>query len=163
HSVKEAVTTAQMAREIFGTSWIKLEVIGEADTLQPDVFGLVEAARILAADGFDVFPYTTEDLVVAERLLEAGGRVLMAWSAPIAGGRGLTNVYGLKSLPAHFPDVPLVVDAGIGLPSHAAAAMELGYDAILLNTAVAKAGDPAAMARAFAQAIDAGRTAFLAG
>lgn len=160
HSVKEAVTTAHMAREVFGTPWIKLEVIGEADTLQPDVFGLVEAARVLAADGFEVFPYTTEDLVVAERLLDAGCRVLMPWGAPIGSGRGLNNLYGLKALRAHFPDVPLVIDAGIGLPSHAAAAMELGYDAILLNTAVAKAGDPAAMARAFARAIEAGRAAF---
>ncbi|MDQ0467721.1 thiazole synthase [Labrys wisconsinensis] len=163
HSVKEAVTTAHMAREVFGTPWIKLEVIGEADTLQPDVFGLVEAAGILAADGFEVFPYTTEDLVVAERLMEAGCRVLMPWGAPIGSGRGLNNLYGLRSLRAHFPDVPLVIDAGIGLPSHAAAAMELGYDAVLLNTAVAKAGDPAAMARAFARAIEAGRAAFLAG
>jgi thiazole synthase len=162
HSVKEAVTTAHMARELFGTPWIKLEVIGEADTLQPDVFGLVEAARILAADGFEVFPYTTEDLVVADRLLDAGCRVLMPWGAPIGSGRGLNNRYALKTLRAHYPDVPLVIDAGIGLPSHAAAAMELGYDAILLNTAVAKAGDPVAMARAFAQAIEAGRAAFLA-
>lgn len=162
HSVKEAVTTAQMARDIFGTPWIKLEVIGEADTLQPDVFGLVEAAGILCADGFEVFPYTTEDLVVAERLLEAGCRVLMPWGAPIGTGKGLNNVFGLRTLRAHFPDVPLVVDAGIGLPSHAAAAMELGYDAVLLNTAVAKAGDPVAMAGAFAKAIEAGRTAFLA-
>lgn len=162
HSVKEAVTTAHMAREVFGTPWIKLEVIGEADTLQPDVFGLVEAARILSEDGFEVFPYTTEDLVVAERLLEAGCRVLMPWGAPIGSGRGLNNVYGLRSLRAHFPDVPLVVDAGIGLPSHAAAAMELGYDAVLLNTAVAKAGDPVAMAEAFARAVEAGRLAFAA-
>jgi thiazole synthase len=163
HSVKEAVTTAQMAREIFDTSWIKLEVIGEADTLQPDVFGLVEAARILCAEGFEVFPYTTEDLVVAERLLEAGCRVLMPWGAPIGSGQGLNNPFGLRAMRAHFPDVPLVVDAGIGKPSHAAAAMELGYDAILLNTAVAKAGDPVVMARAFSQAIEAGRAAFLAG
>ena len=163
HSVKEAVTTAQMAREVFGTPWIKLEVIGEADTLQPDVFGLVEAARILSADGFEVFPYTTEDLVVAERLLEAGCRVLMPWGAPIGSGKGLNNVFGLRAMRAHFPDIPLVVDAGIGVPSHAAAAMELGYDAVLLNTAVAKAGDPVAMARAFALAIEAGRAAFLAG
>lgn len=162
HSVKEAVTTAQMARDVFGTSWIKLEVIGEADTLQPDVFGLVEAAGILCADGFEVFPYTTEDLVVAERLLEAGCRVLMPWGAPIGTGKGLNNVFGLRALRAHFPGVPLVVDAGIGLPSHAAAAMELGYDAVLLNTAVAKAGDPVAMAGAFAKAIEAGRTALLA-
>ena len=162
HSVKEAVTTAQMARDIFGTSWIKLEVIGEADTLQPDVFGLVEAAAVLCADGFEVFPYTTEDLVVAERLLDAGCRVLMPWGAPIGTGKGLNNVFGLRALRAHFPGVPLIVDAGIGLPSHAAAAMELGYDAVLLNTAVARAGDPVAMAGAFAQAIEAGRAAFLA-
>jgi thiazole synthase len=163
HSVKEAVTTAEMAREIFGSDWIKLEVIGEADTLQPDVFGLVEAARILCEDGFSVFPYTTEDLVVAERLIEAGCKVLMPWGAPIGSGKGLNNLFGLRALRAHFPEIPLIVDAGIGLPSHAAAAMELGYDAILLNTAVAKAGDPAEMARAFALAIEAGRAAFLSG
>ena len=162
HSVKEAVTTAHMAREVFDTPWIKLEVIGDADTLQPDVFGLVEAARILAEDGFEIFPYTTEDLVVAERLVEAGCRVLMPWGAPIGTGRGLNNLFGLRALRAHFPEVPLVIDAGIGLPSHAAAAMELGYDAVLLNTAVAKAGDPVAMAGAFAKAVEAGRAAFLA-
>ncbi len=162
HSVKEAVTTAHMARELFDTPWIKLEVIGEADTLQPDVFGLVEAARILAEEGFEVFPYTTEDLVVADRLVEAGCRVLMPWGAPIGSARGLNNVYGLRSLRAHFPDIPLVVDAGIGVPSHAAAAMELGYDAVLLNTAVAEAGDPVEMARAFALAVEAGHAAFRA-
>ncbi|GGE90533.1 thiazole synthase [Stappia taiwanensis] len=160
HSVKEAVTTAQMAREVFGTPWIKLEVINDAETLQPDVFGLVEAAGILTREGFKVFPYCTEDLGVADRLLTAGCEVLMPWGAPIGSARGLNNVYGLRSLRAHFPDVPLVVDAGLGVPSHAAAAMELGYDAVLLNTAVAKAGDPAAMASAFALAVEAGRTAF---
>lgn len=159
-TVKEAVTTAQMAREVFATPWIKLEVVGEDDTLQPDVFGLVEAARILAADGFQVFAYTTEDLVVAERLLDAGCEVLMPWGAPIGSGRGLNNPYGLRAMRAHFPGVPLVVDAGIGTPAHAAAAMELGYDAVLLNTAIAKAGDPVAMARAFALAVEAGRLAF---
>jgi thiazole synthase len=163
YSVKEAVTTAEMAREVFGTPWVKLEVIGEADTLQPDVFGLVEAARILVAGGFEVFPYTTEDLVVAERLIEAGCKVLMPWGAPIGSGKGLNNVFGLRALRAHFPDVPLIVDAGIGLPSQAAAAMELGFDGVLLNTAVAKAGDPVAMARAFGLAVEAGRAAFLAG
>ncbi|MFI4927156.1 MAG: thiazole synthase [Burkholderiales bacterium] len=162
HSVKEAVTTAQMARDIFQTSWIKLEVIGEVDTLQPDVFGLVEAAGVLCADGFEVFPYTTDDLVVAERLLEAGCRVLMPWGAPIGTGMGLNNLFGLRALRAHFPEVPLIVDAGIGRPSHAAAAMELGYDGVLLNTAVAMAGDPVVMAGAFAQAVEAGRAAFLA-
>jgi thiazole synthase len=159
HSVREAVTTAHMARELFGTTWIKLEVIGNTDTLQPDPFGLVEAARILASEGFEVFPYTTEDLVLADRLVDAGCRVLMPWGAPIGSGLGLNNVYGLRSLRAHFPDIPLVIDAGLGLPSQAAAAMELGYDAVLLNTAVAKAGDPPGMARAFALAAEAGRCA----
>jgi thiazole synthase len=159
HSVREAVTTAQMARELFGTDWIKLEVIGHADTLQPDPFGLVEAARILTDEGFQVFPYCTEDLVLAERLMGAGCKVLMPWGAPIGTGLGLNNLYGLRSLRAHFPDVPLVVDAGLGLPSQAAQAMELGYDAVLLNTAVAKAGDPAAMAEAFAGAVAAGALA----
>jgi len=162
HSVKEAVTTAHMARELFDTPWIKLEVIRDDETLQPDVFGLVEAAKVLNEDGFEVFPYTTEDLAVADRLVEAGCKVLMPWGAPIGSARGLNNAYGLKAMRAHFPDIPLVVDAGLGVPSHAAAAMELGYDAVLLNTAVAEAGDPVAMAKAFALAIEAGRMAFAA-
>jgi thiazole synthase len=162
HSVKEAVTTAHMARELFDTPWIKLEVIRDDETLQPDVFGLVEAAKVLNGEGFEVFPYTTEDLAVADRLVEAGCRVLMPWGAPIGSARGLNNAYGLRAMRAHFQDIPLVVDAGLGVPSHAAAAMELGYDAVLLNTAVAEAGDPVAMARAFALAIEAGRMAFAA-
>lgn len=160
HSVREAVTTAQMARELFDTRWIKLEVIGHADTLQPDPFGLVDAARLLTDDGFRVFPYTTEDVVLAGRLLDAGCEVLMPWGAPIGTGLGLTNIYGLRTLRAQFPDVPMVVDAGLGLPSQAAMAMEMGFDAVLLNTAVAKAGDPAAMAEGFARAVEAGRLAF---
>ncbi|MDQ1900544.1 thiazole synthase [Paracoccus sp. WLY502] len=162
HSAKEAVTTAHMAREVFGTDWIKLEVIGHADTLQPDVFELVQAARILAAEGFKVFPYCTEDLTVCERLLDAGCQVLMPWGAPIGSGLGLNNPHGLRALRAAFPDVPLIIDAGIGLPSHAAAAMEMGYDAVLLNSAVARAGDPAMMAGAMADAVRAGRAAYLA-
>ena len=163
HSVKEAVTTAHMAREVFNTSWIKLEVIGEDDTLQPDVFGLTEAARILSCEGFEVFPYTTEDLVVAERLLAAGCRVLMPWGAPIGSGRGLNNLFGLSALRAHFPEVPLIIDAGLGVPSHAAQALELGFDAVLINTAVAQARDPVQMAAAFAQAVEAGAQARAAG
>jgi thiazole synthase len=163
HTPKEAITTAQMARELFGTDWIKLEVIGNDDTLQPDLFGLVEAAAALAKDGFKVFPYTTEDLVAAERLLAAGCEVLMPWAAPIGSGRGLSNRYALKSLRKYFAGVPLIIDAGIGAPSHAAEAMEMGFDAVLLNTAVASASDPARMARAFAMAIDAGRAAYEAG
>jgi thiazole synthase len=152
-----------MARSLFGTDWIKLEVIGNHDTLQPDVFGLVKAARILSDEGFAVFPYTTDDLVVAERLLEAGCRVLMPWCAPIGSARGPLNVDALRALRAYFPETPLIVDAGLGRPSHAAAVMELGYDAALLNTAVAKAGDPVAMAGAFAGAVKSGHAAFRAG
>ena len=162
-SVKEAVTTAHLAREVFGTKWLKLEVIGEDDTLQPDVFGLVEAARILSAEGFEVFPYTTEDLVVAGKLVDAGCQVLMPWGSPIGSGRGLNNVFGLKALRAHFPDIPLVIDAGIGVPSHAAQAMELGFDAVLINTAIARARDPVAMAEAFSAAVEAGLLAHQAG
>lgn len=163
HSAREAITTAHMAREVFGTNWIKLEVIGNADTLQPDPFALVEAARILCSEGFEVFPYTTEDLIVAERLLEAGCQVLMPWGAPIGSGRGLRHVEALASMRGNFPGVPLIVDAGIGAPSQAAQALEMGFDAVLLNTAVARAGDPVTMARAFARAIAAGRMAFEAG
>ena len=163
HSVKEAVTTAHMGREVFGTSWVKLEVIGEDETLQPDVFGLVEAARILCKEGFEVFPYTTEDPIVAERLLEAGCRVLMPWGSPIGSGRGLNNLFGLTALRARFPEAPMVVDAGIGVPSHAAHALELGFDAVLINTAVSQARDPVGMAGAFAQAVEAGRAAYVAG
>jgi len=162
-TAREAITTAQMARELFDTPWIKLEVIANDDTLQPDLFGLVEAADALGADGFEIFPYTTEDLGAAERLLAAGCRVLMPWGAPIGTGRGLANPYALRTMRAYFPDVPLVIDAGIGAPSHAAQAMEMGFDACLLNTAVAKAGDPVRMAEAFANAIEAGRVAFESG
>jgi thiazole synthase len=162
-TTREAITTAEMARELFGTDWIKLEVIGNDDTLQPDVFGLVEAAGALARDGFKVFPYATEDLSVAERLQRAGCEVIMPWGAPIGSGQGLANVAALTSLRAYFPDIMLIIDAGIGAPSHAALAMELGYDAVLLNTAVAKAADPARMAEAFASVVKAGRLGFEAG
>jgi thiazole synthase len=162
-TAKEAVATAEMARELFGTPWIKLEVIANDDTLQPELLGLVEAAAVLVAEGFQVLPYTTEDLSVAERLVGAGCAVLMPWAAPIGSARGLINREGLKTLRAYFPDTVLIIDAGIGAPSQAAEAMELGYDAVLLNTAVAKAADPVQMAAAFARAIKAGRMGFEAG
>jgi thiazole synthase len=163
HTAKEAIATAKMARELFGTNWVKLEVIANDDTLQPDLFGLVEAAQTLSAEGFDVLPYTTEDLSAAERLVAAGCAVLMPWAAPIGSARGLINKDALKTLRAYFPDIPLIIDAGLGTPSHAAEAMEMGYDAVLLNTAIAKAGAPAQMAEAFAKAVEAGRLAFEAG
>lgn len=162
-TAREAVTTAEMARELLDTDWIKLEVIANDDTLQPDLLGLVEAATELVKRGFKVFPYMTEDLSIAERLAAAGCRVLMPWGSPIGTGRGLANPHALRTLRAYFPDMPLVIDAGIGAPSHAAAAMEMGYDAVLLNTAVAKAQDPIRMAAAFAAAIEAGRAAYEAG
>jgi thiazole synthase len=160
---KEAITTAEMARELFATEWLKLEVIANDDTLQPELFGLVEAATELVKRGFKVLPYTTEDLSAAERLMAAGCEVLMPWGAPIGTGRGLANPYALRTMRNYFPAVPLIVDAGIGAPSHAAQAMELGCDGVLLNTAVARAGDPVRMARAFSAAIKAGRLAYEAG
>jgi thiazole synthase len=118
---------------------------------------------VLCAEGFAVFPYTTEDLILGERLVEAGCRVLMPWGAPIGSGQGLRNIEGLRAMRAHFAQVPLVIDAGIGAPSQAAQAMEMGFDAVLLNTAVARATDPVGMARAFGQAVEAGRLAHQAG
>ena len=163
HSVREAVATAQMAREIFGTHWLKLEVIGDEYNLQPNPYALLEAAKELVSQGFEVFPYSTDDLIVAEKLVEAGCNIVMPWGAPIGTGKGLINPYALKTLRARLPDVQLIVDAGIGSPSHAAQVMELGFDGVLLNTAVAEAANPVQMATAFKHAIIAGRLAHNSG
>lgn len=163
HGAAEAVTTAQMAREVFETNWIKLEVIGDDYTLQPDPIGLLDAAEKLVKLGFIVFPYCTDDLVMAQRLTDAGCSILMPLAAPIGSGRGLNNPYALRLLRQRFKDSTLIIDAGIGAPSQAAAAMEMGYDAVLLNTAVAKAADPVLMAGAFKAAIKAGQDACQAG
>lgn len=162
-TAREAITLAHMARELYDTPWIKLEVVGDEHNLQPDPWGTVEAATQLIKDGFAVFPYCTDDLVTCQRLLDAGCQVLMPWGAPIGSGQGLINPFALRTLRARLPGVPLVVDAGIGAPSHAAQAMELGFDAVLLNSAVSQAVDPVRMARAFGLAIEAGRSAFEAG
>ncbi len=162
-TAREAVTLARMAREMFGTHWIKLEVIGDEYTLQPDPFELVEAARTLVQDGFEVFPYCTDDLVSCQRLLDAGCRILMPWGAPIGSGQGLLNPTALRTLRARLPDVPLVVDAGIGSPRDAVQAMELGYDAVLVNSAVSQSHDPVKMARGFRLGVEAGRHAWEAG
>lgn len=162
-TAREAVTLAQMARELFGTHWIKLEVVGDEHTLQPDPFELVAAATELVRDGFEVFPYCTDDLVTCQRLLDAGCRILMPWGAPIGSGQGLLNPWALRTLRERLPGVPLVVDAGIGSPAHAVQAMELGFDAVLLNSAVAQAHQPVAMAQAFRLGIEAGRLAWEAG
>ena len=162
YGVDEALTTAEMAREVFETNRIKLEILGDDYTLQPDPYSLLEACEKLIKMDFKVFPYMTDDLVLAKRLADLGCDILMPWGAPIGSGRGLNNTFALKQLRERFPDKTLVVDAGIGTPSHAAAAMEMGYDAVLLNTAVSKAGDPPLMARAMAKAVEAGREAYLA-
>lgn len=163
HSAREAITLAQMSREIFETDWLKLEVIGDEYNLQPDPIATLDAARELVRLGFKVLPYCTDDLVLCQRLRDAGCEVLMPWGAPIGTGRGLMNAYNLASIRSRMPGIPLIVDAGIGRPSHAVQAFELGYDAILLNTAVAQAADPVLMARAFGDAARAGRTGYLAG
>ena len=162
HSPQEAITTAQMAREVFETDWIKLELIGDDYTLQPDTLQLVQVAATLIRDGFKVLPYCTEDLVLCRRLVDAGCQAVMPWAAPIGTGKGPVNPYAMRVLRERL-DVPLIVDAGLGLPSHACQVMEWGYDAVLLNTAVALATDPVAMAEAFARAVQAGRSAFLSG
>lgn len=163
HSVKEAVTTAQMARELFDTNWIKLEVIGDEYNLQPDPFGLLEATKELISQGFEVFPYCTDDLVLCEKLVEAGCRILMPWGAPIGTGKGLINPYALRTIRERLKNITLIVDAGIGAPSHAVEALQLGYDGVLLNTAVAQASDPVKMAAAFKHAMQAGRLAYESG
>jgi len=163
YSAPEAIKTARMARELFDTDWIKLEVLGDSYNLQPDPFALVEATKILINEGFKVFPYCTDDLVLCQKLADLGCEVLMPWGAPIGTGQGLINPYALETLRKRLPDLTLLVDAGIGKPSDAVQAMELGFDGILLNTAVAEALEPAKMADAFAQAINAGRLAYEAG
>lgn len=163
HSVKEAVTLAHMCREVFNTDWIKLELIGDEYNLQPDPIALLEATKILIDDGFKVLPYCTDDLVICQRLAELGCEVLMPWGAPIGTGKGLLNPYALRTIRERLPDMTLIVDAGLGLPSHACQALELGYDAVLLNSAVAGAGCPETMAKAFRAAVEAGRFSYEAG
>ena len=162
HTAQEAITLAQMAREIFATSWIKLEVIGDDYTLQPDTHATLEAATTLSKEGFAVFAYTTDDLVIAQKLRDVGCAAIMPWAAPIGTGRGPLNPYALETMRRRLPDAVLIVDAGLGRPSHAAAVMELGFDAVLLNTAVAQAGDPVRMAKAFAEGVAAGHAAYQA-
>ena len=162
-SAGEAIKTACMARELFQTNFIKLEVIGDEVNLQPDPFGLVEAANKLVKLGFQVLPYCTEDWVLCSRLMDAGCEVLMPWAAPIGTGQGPRNPRGLRELRERAPKFPLIVDAGIGLPSQACQVMEWGFDGVLLNTAVSRALDPVRMAGAFAKAVEGGRSAFLAG
>lgn len=163
HSVKEAVTMAQMSREIFQTDWIKLELVGDDFNLQPDPIDLVRATEILLKDGFKVLPYCTDDLVIARHLVELGCKVIMPWGSPIGTGKGILNPYAIQAIRERFPEITMIIDSGIGAPSHATQAMEMGIDGILLNTAIAKAQNPNTMAKAFQGAITAGRLAYEGG
>jgi thiazole synthase len=162
YTVKDAVKMARLARAVTGTEWIKLEVIGDRRTLWPDVAATIEATKILVSEGFVVLPYTSPDLVAALRLEEAGAATVMPLASPIGSGAGMQDWKSIERI-VQAVTVPVVVDAGIGVPSDAALAMELGADAVLINTAVAKASDPVGMARAMKAGVEAGRLARLAG
>jgi thiazole synthase len=163
YTAREAVLTAQLAREALGTDLVKLEVLGDDETLYPDAVELLAAAAALVADGFRVLAYCGDDPVTAKRLADLGCAAVMPLAAPIGSGMGLVNPYALRLIRETLPGVPLVVDAGIGTASDAARAMELGYDGVLLNTAVAGAEHPALMAAAVRHAVAAGRLAYRAG
>jgi thiazole synthase len=163
YTADEAIRTARLAREVGLSNWVKLEVIGDEQTLFPDNEGLIEATRVLAKEGFVVLPYTNDDLVNARKLIDAGAAAVMPLAAPIGSGLGIQNMTNLRILRERITQVPLIVDAGVGTASDAAIAMELGYDGILMNTAIAAAEDSVKMAEAMKYAVEAGRLAFLAG
>jgi len=163
YTADEAIRTARLAREALDNPWVKLEVIGDRQTLFPDTHALLEATRILAKEGFIVLPYTNDDVIVAERLVEAGAAAVMPLAAPIGSGLGIQNAANLRILRERITQVPLIVDAGVGCPSDAARAMEMGADAILMNTAIAAAREPELMAAAMKHAVEAGRMGFRAG
>ena len=162
-SAKEAISTARLAREVFKTNWIKLEVIGDDYTLHPNSIELIKATEVLIKDGFTVFPYCSDDVIICKELVNLGCEILMPMAAPIGSGQGLLNPFNLSLLRSSFPNINLIIDAGIGKPSHAVAAMELGFDGVLLNTAVSNAVNPVQMAQAFKFAIQSGRLAYEAG
>lgn len=162
-SADEAVRTAMLAREALDNNWIKLEVIGDEKTLFPDNQGLLEATRALVKEGFIVLPYLNDDLIVARRLIEAGAAAVMPLAAPIGSGLGIQNFTNLRILREQVTEVPLIVDAGVGTASDATLAMELGVDGVLMNTGIAGARDPIAMAEAMKLAVRAGRLAAKAG
>ena len=162
-TAKEAITLARMSREIFQTNWLKLEVIVDDYNLQPDPIELLVAAEYLINDGFKVLPYCTDDLVICQRLYDLGCQVIMPWASPIGTGKGLMNPYNLETIRLRLPNATLILDAGIGKPSDACLAMEMGYDGVLLNSAVALADNPILMAKAFGQALQAGEQGYFAG
>jgi thiazole synthase len=163
YTVDDAVRTARLGREAGLSHWVKLEVIGDEQTLFPDTAALIEATRILVKEGFVVLPYTNDDLVVARRLIDAGASAIMPLGAPIGSGMGIQNIPAIRILRERITEVPLILDAGVGTASDAALAMELGADGVLMNSAIAGSANPAAMAEAMNHAVKAGRLAFLAG
>lgn len=163
YTADEAIRTARLGREVGLSNWVKLEVIGDQQTLFPDNQGLIEATRVLAKEGFVVLPYTNDDLVNARRLIDAGAAAVMPLGAPIGSGLGIQNVTNLRILREMITDVPLILDAGVGTASDATIAMELGYDGVLMNTAIAEAQDAEKMAAAMKLAVESGRLAFQAG
>jgi thiazole synthase len=163
YTAEEAVRAARLGREVGLSDWVKIEVIGDQQTLYPDVHATLEATRVLVKEGFTVLPYTSDDIVFAKRLIDVGAAAVMPLGAPIGSGLGLQNTANLRILRELITEVPLIVDAGVGTASDAAVAMELGFDAVLMNTAIAQAKDPLLMAEAMQHAVLAGRQAFLAG
>jgi len=159
----EAIRAARLGREVGLSDWVKIEVIGDQQTLYPDIQATLEATRVLVKEGFIVLPYTSDDIVFAKRLIDAGAAAVMPLGAPIGSGLGLQNTANLRILRELITEVPLIVDAGVGTASDAAVAMELGFDGVLMNTAIAQAKDPLLMAEAMQHAVLAGRQAFLAG
>src|SRR5271156_2227645 len=163
YTADEAIRAARLGREVGLSDWVKIEVIGDLATLYPDVQATVEATRVLVKEGFTVLPYTTDDIVFAKRLIDVGAAAVMPLGAPIGTGLGIANTYTLRMMRELITEVPLVVDAGLGTASDAALAMEIGFDAGLLNTAIAGARAPVLMASGMGKAVQAGREAFLAG
>jgi len=163
YSADEAIRAARLGREAGLSEWVKLEVIGDEQTLFPDTEELVRATRALVKEGFIVLPYTSDDLIVARKLIAAGAAAVMPLGAPIGSGMGIQNIANLRILRERITEVPLIVDAGVGTASDAAIAMELGADGVLMNTAIAGAQDTVLMAEAMRAAVEAGRKAFLAG
>jgi len=163
YTADEAIRTARLGREVGLSHWVKLEVIGDQKTLFPDNEGLLEATRVLVREGFVVLPYTNDDLVNARKLIDAGAAAVMPLGAPIGSGLGIQNLTNLRILREIIHEVPLIVDAGVGTASDAAIAMELGFDGVLMNTAIAEAEDAEKMAEAMKLAVKAGRLAYLAG
>src|SRR5437868_12941223 len=163
YTAEEAIRTARLGREVGLSDWVKVEVIGDQATLYPDVQATIEATRVLAREGFTVLPYTSDDIVVAKRLIDAGAAAIMPLGAPIGSGMGIQNTANIRILREMISGVPLIVDAGVGTASDAAIAMELGADGVLMNTGIAAAQDPILMAEAMKHAVIAGRAAYMAG